>query len=167
MTTMNINVFISQHHKLKWDLPNFYSNMGRNVVTLIVILCLCNVSNATSVRYVTQSYSDTLNNGDINHLVVHSDSGKIYVGAVNSIYQFTENLNLEKTVNTGPIDDTPNCRPMQECEYTPIRTESVNKAILIDYDNARLITCSNLRQGHCEKRWLSNISQHFITTLNK
>ena len=37
-------------------------------------------------------------------------------------------------------------------------TDDVNKALLIDYNNSRLISCSTLFQGICTVRSLGNIS---------
>ena len=37
-------------------------------------------------------------------------------------------------------------------------TDNVNKALLIDYNNLRLISCSSLFQGICTIRSLGNIS---------
>ena len=156
------------HCGLQWDLPQ---NMARHFIIAVAVICLCNVRHASSVDYVIGEYTDTSNTGNVNHLIINQNNGKIFVGAVNAIYQFSENLVLEKTVTTGPIEDSPNCRPERPCgcddwasgqncdSFIKRMTDSVNKALVIDYDGQRLITCSNLRQGHCEKRDLSNISQ--------
>ena len=37
-------------------------------------------------------------------------------------------------------------------------TDDVNKALLIDYNNSRLISCGTLFQGTCTVRSLGNIS---------
>ncbi len=76
----------------------------------------------------------------------------MYIGAVNRLYQLSDLLTVERTVSTGPKDDSPNCPADGECvcdaatncEKTP--TDSINKAMLIDYENDRIIACTNVFQ---------------------
>lgn len=134
-------------------------------------LCLYSAANsAQPVNYIVRTFKDETNIGKINHLVVNKETGKVYVGAQNKLYQLSENLVQQKSVITGPIDDAPNCRPNNPCEcslsspelckdYIKKPTTSVCKALVIDYEHSKLITCHNVLQGHCAKRDLDDITQ--------
>ena len=125
---------------------------------LLICLALCSSVVLSSSDYVLEHFSDITNNGDFNHLVVDSRTSKVYVGAVNRLYQLSETLGLQKSLTTGPKNDSPNCPPSIDCDYEKISTNSVNKALLIDYKNSRLIACFNLYQGHCEKLMLNDLN---------
>ncbi len=70
-------------------------------------------------------------------------------------------------MTTGPQEDSPYCPPEgEECpcssncdDYTKKPTNSINKALVIDYESRKIIACTNLFQGHCEKRHLEDISE--------
>ena len=147
---------------------------GQTLPHLLLLLLLAptptpassSVGPGTVNPYLAESFSDAHNNGNINHVAVDKNTGKVYIGAVNRLYQLTELLTVEKTVLTGPKDDSPNCpaegecicdAQTQNCDKKP--TDSINKAMLIDYENDRLVACTNLFQGHCEKRHLRDINQ--------
>ena len=138
-------------------------------IQIFVLLTLCSVLFLPMPGNckIVNSFTATLHDGKLQHLVVDSVSGKVYVGAINRLYQLTETLQLEVAVITGPHNDNPFCPPpVSEChcvgsnckdfEKSPI--DSFNKALLIDSRSERLISCSNLFQGHCTKHLLGNIS---------
>lgn len=55
-------------------------------------------------------YDPTAPNSTLNnHLVVHKETGFLYVGAVNRIYQFDPNLKLVASNKTGPYEDSTEC----------------------------------------------------------
>ena len=139
-------------------------------VLLALATWLTLTSGASDQQYIKASYSDASNSGNFTHLVTDDRTGKLYLGAVNRLYALSEDLNADKVVTTGPKDDTPNCPPppiectcttTSNCEdYRRRPRNSINKALVIDKINQRLIACFNLFQGRCEKRHLDDISQH-------
>ena len=78
----------------------------------------------------------------------------MYLATVNGLYQLNTNLKQIQTVRTGPQEDSHNCGPgvaltpeapaAQRCKLKP--TNAVNKALVIDKANNRVIVCSNLYQ---------------------
>ncbi|XP_017783638.1 PREDICTED: plexin A3 [Nicrophorus vespilloides] len=107
---------------------------------------------------IVRSYSDP----DIerfNHLVVDTNTGRVYIGAVNRLYQFSPDLDLVISAVTGPELDADECSAL-ECTTAVNKklTDNVNKALVIDYTTSRLITCGSLFQGICSVRNLNNIS---------
>ncbi len=94
--------------------------------------------------------ANLVKNGDHNrlqHIVVHNDS-TVYVGGVNILYQLSSELELQVTVETGPEEDS--CPSVDCYDVIPkTLTDNVNKALVIDYENERLIACGTLYQGTC------------------
>lgn len=150
---------------------NNHSSLVLHLIICLTIITSLPAVAATSpqnIQYIEDTFSDGTNNGNFNHLAVDRNTGRVYIGAVNRLYQLSETLVQQKMLTTGPKDDSPFCPPEgSECECSTdncedfIRkpTNSINKALVIDYKGGKLIACTNLFQGHCEKRHLSDISQ--------
>lgn len=83
----------------------------------------------------------------MNHLVVDKNTGRVYVGAVNRLYQLSPDLDLVVKEITGPRPDSPECSTM-DCPNDATRKpmDNVNKALVIDYTTTRLISCGSLFQ---------------------
>eukprot|EP00096_Caligus_rogercresseyi_P001343 TRINITY_DN1211_c0_g2_i1.p1 TRINITY_DN1211_c0_g2~~TRINITY_DN1211_c0_g2_i1.p1 ORF type:complete len:1044 (+),score=347.68 TRINITY_DN1211_c0_g2_i1:181-3132(+) len=96
--------------------------------------------------------------GSFNHLVVDKVTGRVYVGGVNRLYQLNLDLSRPLRVVTGPQEDTPQCSVLPKCAFATRPTDNVNKALVIDYAESRLISCGSLFQGACTVRSLRNIS---------
>ncbi|XP_075882893.1 plexin-B3 isoform X3 [Nelusetta ayraudi] len=113
-----------------------------------------------------------LQGAPLSHLVLDAQTGVLYVGGVDHLYQLNPDLQVMSQVKTGPDLDSPDCLPpivRQECpSATP--THNHNKLLLIEAaqgaEPGSLITCGSLYQGICEKRSLANISQLLYRTLN-
>lgn len=95
----------------------------------------------------------------MNHLVVDKNTGRVYVGAVNHLYQFSPDLNLDVKVVTGPQDDALTCSTL-DCPRETVKklADDVNKVLVIDYTTTILISCGSLFQGICTARNLHNIT---------
>ncbi|XP_066903023.1 plexin-A2 isoform X1 [Halyomorpha halys] len=94
-----------------------------------------------------------------NHLVVDKNTGRVYIGAVNKLYQLSPDLDLVIAETTGPQEDSTDCSVI-DCPSSVVKklTDNVNKALVIDYTTTRLIVCGSLFQGICSVRSLHNIS---------
>ena len=131
------------------------------VFLLIVGGCLCRRLSSPSSHIVAVFEDTTADNATVNnHLVVHKETGVLYVGAVNRIYQLDPNLRLIAYNKTGPYKDSPECLGYGECPDTVhvTFTNNVNKALVIDYSRAKLISCGSLYQGTCWVMGLENVS---------
>nr|KAG5701672.1 hypothetical protein BaRGS_027830 [Batillaria attramentaria] len=97
---------------------------------------------------------------DLTHMVVDNDTGMMYVGGVNRIYQLDSDLNIVAEASTGPRNDSINCLPPpgDDCISGRTRTDNYNKVLLLDRAQRLLITCGSVYQGACETRSLTNIS---------
>ncbi|KAF9803702.1 hypothetical protein SFRURICE_012001 [Spodoptera frugiperda] len=115
---------------------------------------------ARASQDVVLSFSDpvTAPYSFFNHLAVDRNTGRVYVGAVNRIYQLSPDLEVAQSIVTGPVNDSALCTFDCPSNYVKKPTDNVNKALVIDYATSRLITCGSVLQGLCSVRNLNNIS---------
>ncbi|XP_074862058.1 plexin-A1 isoform X1 [Carettochelys insculpta] len=115
----------------------------------------------------------------LTHLVVHNKTGDVYVGAVNRIYKLSNNLTLLRAHVTGPVDDNEKCYPppsVQSCPHGLVTTNNVNKLLLVDYSENRLIACGSASQGICQFLRLDDLfklgephhrKEHYLSSVNE
>ncbi|XP_060073479.1 plexin-A4-like [Ylistrum balloti] len=134
---------------------------------LLVLHCLSSVVLCKQTNYIVTTFPNPHPQETFINMVRDVGSGKLFVAAVNNLYKFSSDLILEQEAVTGPKKDNPDCLPPPRgtayCRYELTFRENYNKALVI-MDNSiesekRLISCSTLFHGYCEKRWLSNISR--------
>uniref|UniRef100_A0A8C7H142 Plexin A2 n=1 Tax=Oncorhynchus kisutch TaxID=8019 RepID=A0A8C7H142_ONCKI len=114
-----------------------------------------------------------------NHLTVHQTTGALYIGAVNRVYKLSGNLTLMVSHDTGPEDDNKACYPpliVQPCSEPLTSTNNVNKLLLIDYSQNRLLACGSLYQGVCKLLRLDDLfilvepshkKEHYLSSVNQ
>lgn len=97
---------------------------------------------------------------ELNHLVVDETSGVVYVGAVNMLFQLSQDLLLQQQAVTGPALDNKKCTPPIEASqcHEAVPTDNANQLLLLDLPGKRLVECGSLFKGICALRALSNIS---------
>ncbi|GFO06429.1 H(+)/cl(-) exchange transporter 3-like [Plakobranchus ocellatus] len=95
----------------------------------------------------------------LSRLVMDEQTGVVFVGGENRLYQLTDGLKLLVEVKTGPMDDSDKCFPPPEaCFVNRTATNNYNKILVVDKDRRNLIACGSVYQGKCEARSLMNIS---------
>ncbi|KAK1803393.1 hypothetical protein P4O66_020823 [Electrophorus voltai] len=114
-----------------------------------------------------------------NHLTVHQTTGALYIGAVNRVYKLSGNLTLLVSHDTGPEDDNKACYPpliVQPCSEPLVPTNNLNKLLLIDYSQNRLLACGSLYQGVCKLLRLDDLfilvepshkKEHYLSSVNQ
>jgi len=119
---------------------------------IFLIVCVACVAAVTSYETFVP---DEVSSSSLLNMVIDVQTGKVYLGAVNMLYQLSSDLRLEKSYETGPRDDNPMCPPPSsscQCEgnnckeFAKVLMDSVSKTLVIDYRGERLISCSNLFQ---------------------
>uniref|UniRef100_A0A674DJ37 Plexin-A1 n=2 Tax=Salmo trutta TaxID=8032 RepID=A0A674DJ37_SALTR len=98
-------------------------------------------------------YYSRLYKGGLTHLVVHNKTGEVYLGAVNWIFKLSSNLTKLRSHVTGPVVDNEKCYPppgVQSCPHELTQISNVNKLLLLDYGQNRLIACGSTSQGICQ-----------------
>ena len=92
---------------------------------------------------------------------VDNETGAVFLGGENVILRVTKELQLEKSVSTGPVKDHPDCRPPRvppDCGLERVLTKNRNKILLIDKGRRNLITCGSVYFGACQLRDLNTLS---------
>ena len=124
----------------------------------------------TQSARVVNTFNNPRYNTDFRHLVLNEQTGYIYVGAINRIYELDSKLkSVRSAVKTGPKLDNPNCQPLDgsqcyclnevkdNCEK--IETDSVSQALALDIHGNMLYACSNLFYGSCSHIRLSDFKE--------
>ncbi|XP_033114996.1 plexin-A4-like, partial [Anneissia japonica] len=76
------------------------------------------------------------------HIAIHDTSGHIYVGGYNELFKLSKDFAL--------LHNNSTCNILENCI-------NINKVLVIDYDNDRLITCGGGNSGKCESRNLKDM----------
>lgn len=75
--------------------------------SLIFLCWKCDGSSVSSIVATFPNDEDVLVRGGLGgkftHLQIHRTNGKVYLGAVNRLYQLDPDLGLEESVVTGPV----------------------------------------------------------------
>uniref|UniRef100_A0A8B9F9Y7 Plexin-B2 n=1 Tax=Amazona collaria TaxID=241587 RepID=A0A8B9F9Y7_9PSIT len=98
---------------------------------------------------------------ELNHLTVDNDTGIVYLGVVNALYQLTENLEVIRIVKTGPRKDNKKCTPPideNQCKEA-VLTDNYNKLLLLNKVDKTIVVCGSLFKGICAIRDLEDISK--------
>ncbi|XP_077324844.1 plexin-A4 [Lithobates pipiens] len=147
-------------------------------VTLLATVSALTQKNLQIKRNFTTFYAEQAD-WTFNHLVVDARTGHIYLGAINRIYKLSEDLKVLLTHQTGPDEDNPKCYPpriVQPCNEPLVYTNNVNKMLLIDYKENRLIACGSLYQGICKLLRLEDLfklgepfhkKEHYLSGVNE
>uniref|UniRef100_A0A670K9K1 Plexin-B1 n=1 Tax=Podarcis muralis TaxID=64176 RepID=A0A670K9K1_PODMU len=124
---------------------------------LLPALCFLGAVIPPGLQYATFSHNAT----KFLHLIMDPNSGTLYLGATNFLFQLTSGLALEEAVSTGPSLDSKDCLPpvtRQECPQAQ-ETDNYNKLLLVNSPKEELIVCGSVWQGICEKRRLGFIDR--------
>lgn len=99
---------------------------------------------------------------NINTVVQDPRTGRIYLGAIDTIYQLNSDLIKESTAQTGPKKDSPNCTPpiTAHCSEA-VETHNINKLLLVNSPNGTLVVCGSVFRGICSLRNLTNV-EHIV-----
>ncbi|KAG7219977.1 hypothetical protein INR49_018490 [Caranx melampygus] len=118
---------------------------------------------ALATIYLSPSHGDNkefLSETLINNVVVNPRTGRLYVGAVNALYQLDPDLRVESRTETGPKRDNRQCTPpvTDACEEAT-DTDNHNKLLLVHESKEVLVVCGSVFRGICSLRNLSNVEE--------
>ncbi|XP_022449214.1 plexin-A2 [Delphinapterus leucas] len=147
-------------------------------VVLLSAVCVLLAPPAAGMPQFSTFHSEN-RDWTFNHLTVHRGTGAVYVGAINRVYKLTGNLTIQVAHKTGPEEDNKSCYPpliVQPCSEVLTLTNNVNKLLIIDYSENRLLACGSLYQGVCKLLRLDDLfilvepshkKEHYLSSVNK
>ncbi|NXJ11496.1 PLXA2 protein, partial [Odontophorus gujanensis] len=145
----------------------------------LLCLLLASLSWSTSGSSSFSTFHSEHWDWTFNHLTVHQGTGAVYVGAINRVYKLSGNLTILVAHKTGPEEDNKSCYPpliVQPCSEVLTLTNNVNKLLIIDYSENRLLACGSLYQGVCKLLRLDDLfilvepshkKEHYLSSVNK
>ncbi|NWS09434.1 PLXA2 protein, partial [Motacilla alba] len=147
----------------------------------VALLCLflASLSRDVSSNASFNTFHSENRDWTFNHLAVHRATGAVYVGAINRVYKLSGNLTILVAHKTGPEEDNKSCYPpliVQPCSEVLTLTNNVNKLLIIDYSENRLLACGSLYQGVCKLLRLDDLfilvepshkKEHYLSSVNK
>ncbi|KAM6044197.1 plexin-A2 [Chlamydotis macqueenii] len=147
----------------------------------VALLCLflASLSRNVSSNVLFSTFHSENRDWTFNHLTVHQGTGAVYVGAINRVYKLSGNLTILVAHKTGPEEDNKSCYPpliVQPCSEILTLTNNVNKLLIIDYSENRLLACGSLYQGVCKLLRLDDLfilvepshkKEHYLSSVNK
>lgn len=143
----------------------FPSEMASWLSLLLLLLCK-SVSQAredSSSTPILEFKSET----NINNVVQDPQTGRIYLGAMNAIFQLGPSLRLQARAETGPKQDARTCTPpASACQDTKLMPNH-NKLLLIHPSNGSLIVCGSRYRGICSLLNLTNVEQQLYYSDSK
>uniref|UniRef100_A0A671NPY7 Plexin-B2-like n=1 Tax=Sinocyclocheilus anshuiensis TaxID=1608454 RepID=A0A671NPY7_9TELE len=121
-------------------------------VLRVLSLLLCFGSSCCDDSFM----SDTV----INNVIQDPQTGRIYLGAINNIYQLNYDLQKESSAVTGPRHDNPQCTPPITAQCTDAKDMyNINKLLLVNSANGTLIVCGSLFRGICSLVSLNSVDK--------
>ncbi|KAI4903611.1 hypothetical protein NFI96_015160 [Prochilodus magdalenae] len=131
------------------------------VAALLALLC---VSHSLCDQQHASFSSATL----INTVAQDPHTGRIYLGAVNAIYQLDARLQLESKAETGPKKDNPSCTPPITSQCSEVKDrDNINKLLLPNPKNGSLVVCGSIFRGICSLLNLSHVEQQIYYSDSK
>uniref|UniRef100_A0A8C1NE36 Plexin A4 n=1 Tax=Cyprinus carpio TaxID=7962 RepID=A0A8C1NE36_CYPCA len=165
-------------HNSRW---NFFT-FSCCIIVLLVPLMATRPQQPSVASRVHEKYSTfrmEYPEWTFNHLAVDHRNGNVYLGAVNRIYKLSPGLDVQVSHQTGPDEDNRNCYPpriVQPCSEPLTLTNNVNKMLLMDYRENRLLACGSLYQGICKLLRLDDLfklgepfhkKEHYLSGVNE
>uniref|UniRef100_A0A8C9YNC1 Plexin b2b n=1 Tax=Sander lucioperca TaxID=283035 RepID=A0A8C9YNC1_SANLU len=103
----------------------------------------------------------------INNVVQDPQTGRIYLGAVNTIFQLGPSLHLQARAETGPREDARTCTPPASACQDTKPMPNLNKLLLVHPSNGSLIVCGSRYRGICSLLNLTNVEQQLYYSDSK
>uniref|UniRef100_A0A8C6Q7S1 Plexin b2b n=1 Tax=Nothobranchius furzeri TaxID=105023 RepID=A0A8C6Q7S1_NOTFU len=134
-------------------------------ISLLLFLLYQSTSQAKENDNVPFPYF--LSETSINNVVQDPQTGRIYLGAINMIFQLRPSLHLEARAETGPKEDARTCTPPASACQDTKPMPNLNKLLLIHPSNSSLIVCGSRYRGICSLLNLSNVEQQLYYSDSK
>ncbi|XP_071816756.1 plexin-A4-like [Apostichopus japonicus] len=125
-----------------------------NLHSVLLDICILSLLSSNVQAVKSQNYHTFQipnSNSVFQNQFLDPRDGSLYIGGLNYIYKLNSDLHLIQSEQTGPVDDSPECRPPPfSCSEPKTTTDNYNKVILVLQNS--LITCGSIYQGTCRIR---------------
>ncbi|XP_065813093.1 plexin-B2b [Labrus bergylta] len=136
-------------------------------VSLLLLLLFCksvsraqeDSNNIPILEYISET--------PINNVVQDPQTGRIYLGAVNTIYQLGPALGLQARAVTGPKEDARTCTPPASACQDTKPMPNLNKLLLVHPSKGSLVVCGSRYRGICSLMNLTNVEQQLYYSDSK
>ncbi|XP_053740821.1 plexin-B2b [Synchiropus splendidus] len=133
----------------------------------LLVLLVSQLASAAQETFNTVPFLEFKPETPINNVVQDPLSGRIYLGAVNTIFQLGPSLLLEARAETGPKEDALTCTPpASTCQDTKAMPNH-NKLLLVHPSKGSLIVCGSRYRGICSLLNLTNVEQQLYYSDSK
>ncbi|XP_078500630.1 plexin-A2 [Lissotriton helveticus] len=161
-----------------WRRTSYSRNASGSALFLNFLLLAVLAQRGTSTSPFSTFHAEN-RDWTFSHLTVHQATGSVYLGAVNRVYKLSANLTLLVSHKTGPEEDNKSCYPpliVQPCSELLTKTNNVNKLLIVDYSENRLLACGSLYQGVCKLLRLDDLfilvepshkKEHYLSSINE
>lgn len=141
------------------------------IIQFVIISAILVQKTCLSQQMVHASWDDTNSDSKLLHLTINENTGQVYVGAVNNIYQLSSDLKLLAQAVMGPALDDYKCPVTRQCPSAEKKLSDYHNKALVIFDQnlyqshhypsstPKLISCGTLFQGSCALHNLDNITQ--------
>lgn len=150
---------------MKWPSPFLFSPEMASWVSLLFLFCLSTSQGQEESQ--TIPILDFTPDTHINNVVQDPQTGRIYLGAVNTIFQLGPLLRLEARAETGPKEDARTCTPPASACKDITLLPNLNKLLLVHPSNGSLIVCGSRYRGICSLHNLTNVEQQLYYSDSK
>lgn len=122
---------------------------------IVIHLLLLTVQSAVTQKSYGQDSSV------FQHLVIDESTGDIYIGGTNIILHLDSNLDESNrnSLSTGPVIDSKDCNVGLSCPDGE-STDNINKVLVINPTNNKLIFCGSTLQGTCQLTDLADVKNN-------
>lgn len=162
---VNVHLCVHLGALIMNSVSHFSPEMARCVSLLLLLVCksLSQAEGENNNVPILEFTSET----PINNVVQDPQTGRIYLGAVNSIFQLGPSLQLQARAETGPKEDARACTPpASACQDTKLMP-NVNKLLLVHRSNGSLIVCGSRYRGICSLLNLTDVEQQLYYSDSK
>uniref|UniRef100_A0A7N6AVH9 Sema domain-containing protein n=1 Tax=Anabas testudineus TaxID=64144 RepID=A0A7N6AVH9_ANATE len=135
-------------------------------VSLLLFL-FCHLTSQAHEARSSTPVLEYLSENFINNVVQDPRTGRIYLGAVNTIYQLGPSLQMEARAETGPKEDARTCTPPASACQDTKPMPNLNKLLLVHPSNGSLIVCGSRYRGICSLLNLTNVEQQLYYSDSK
>ncbi|XP_071816755.1 plexin-A4-like isoform X2 [Apostichopus japonicus] len=136
------------------EIYNVDTRQMLNLHSVLLDICILSLLSSNVQAVKSQNYHTFQipnSNSVFQNQFIDPRDGSLYIGGLNYIYKLNNDLDLIQSEQTGPVDDSPQCRPPPfSCSEPKTTTNNYNKVIVV-HQNI-LITCGSIYQGTCRIR---------------